>query len=179
MNKITALASTVLLAAALGACSHGGNSYGNTSAFQHIDVANNGDLIVHARNGTNARITPAGDLTIAGKPVAVDGTQRRLLTGYRTDAVTLRKDAIATGKAGASLGLNALGTVAKGLASGDPDSIDKQLQPQTDKIDTLGQKVCRDLAALYAAQGKLVAAISTFSPYATIESHEVSECRDD
>jgi hypothetical protein len=177
MNKTATLASIVLLAAMLGACSRGSNDYTSTSAFRHLNIADNGDVIVHARNGTNARITSAGDLTIAGKPVAIDSGQRQLLVGYRTDAVALRKDAIATGKAGAKLGLNALGTVAKGLASGAPDSIDKQLQPQADKVSGLGQKVCRDLAALHAAQGKLAAAIPAFTPYATIEPHDVSECR--
>lgn len=168
---------TLMLAIGLlAACSSGGQGSRHSSVFQHLSIAGNGDVIVHARNGTDARITAAGDLDLDRKPVAVTPAQRPLLEAYHADALALRRDAIATGKAGAGLGLNALGTVAKGLASGDPDSIDKKLQPQADKVDALGQKVCVDLAALHAAQDKLVSALPAFQPYATIESHDASEC---
>lgn len=148
----------------------------DSGAFQHLSVTDNGDVIVHALDGSDARITAAGELAIAGKSVAVTPTQRPLLTTYHADALVLHDDAIATGKAGAGLGMHALGTVAKGLASGDPDSIDKKLQPQADKVEALGDKVCKDLAALYATQGRLVSALPAFKPYATIKPQEVSDC---
>lgn len=166
----------VLLASTLAACNQGG---GSTSAFQHLSIADNGDVIAYAHGGGNARISAAGELQIAGKPVQVSPAQRQLLQGYHADAVELQKDGIATGAAGLSTGIHALGAVASGLASGTPDSIDAKVNAKADKVDALARVVCEDLARLYADQGKLTAAIPAFAPYATIESHDVSECHAD
>lgn len=163
----------------LGACSHAGNDSQTTSVFQHLSIANNGDVMVHARAGSDARITATGDLSIQGTNVAVTPAQRELLQGYHADATRLRKDAIATGKAGMETGMHALDAVAKGLASGNADSIDSEVNSHANKVDALAHAVCQDLARLYADQGRVTATIPAFSPYATIESHEVSECRGD
>ncbi len=160
----------------LAACTH--DSDENDSAFRHLSIADNGDVVVHAHDGTNARISAAGDLEMVNKQVAVNPVQRGLLKAYHDDALTLRDDAVATGKAGARTGLTAVGAVASGLANGDPDSIDSKVKPEADKVDALAQAVCRDLGKLHAAQEKLVAAVPSFQPYATIESHEVSDCHD-
>lgn len=177
MPRIILMGLLVGVGALAAGCTTGGQDSHYSSVLQHLSIANNGDVIVHARtNGSDARITAAGDLDIDGKPIAVAPANRPLLTAYHADALALRNSAVALGKAGAGLGLNALGTVAKGLASGNPDSIDKRLQPETDKVNALGQEMCTHLAALYAAQGQLVAEIPAFKPYATIEPHEVSGC---
>jgi hypothetical protein len=179
MNRILAFASAALLATMLAACAAGGNSGTTNSAFQHISIVNNGDVIAHATDGSDARITAAGDLDIRGKNVVVTPTQRELLRGYHADAIRLRKDAVATGKAGVETGMHALDAVAKGLASGSADSIDSEVNSRANKVDALAHAVCQDLARLYAAQAQVAAAIPAFSPYATIDSHEVSECRND
>jgi hypothetical protein len=160
----------------LAACSHGN---GHDSVFQHLSITGNGDVIAQARDGSRARISAAGDLEIAGQRIAVTPSQRELLRGYHADTLALRNDAIATGKAGMETGLHAIGAVAKGLASGNPDSIDSQVEGRAKKVDALADAVCRDLARLYANQGQLTTAIPEFSPYATIEPHEVSDCRGD
>jgi hypothetical protein len=179
MNRILAFASAALLATMLAACAAGGNSGTTNSAFQHISIADNGDVIAHATDGSDARITAAGDLDIQGKNVAVTPAQRELLQSYHADAMKLRKDAVATGKAGVETGMHALDAVAKGLASGSADSIDSEVNSRANKVDTLAHAVCQDLARLYADQGQVAAAIPGFSSYATIKPHEVSECRDD
>jgi len=163
----------------LAACSSGGHDAGSTSVFQHLSISDNGDVIAHARDGSNARISAAGELEIAGKPVPVNPTQRQLLAGYHADAVKLQKDGIATGAAGLSTGMHALSAVASGLASGNPDSIDAKVNAKADKVEALARTVCGDLAHLYADQGQLTAAVAAFKPYATIEQHEVSDCHTD
>lgn len=171
--KIFALTLAVGL---LAACSHGN---GRDSVFQHLSIAGNGDVIAHARDGSSARISAAGDLEIAGQRIAVTPSQRELLRGYHAGALALRRDAIATGKAGMETGLHAIGAVAKGLASGNPDSIDSKVDGRAEKVDALAHTVCQDLARLYADQGRVATAVPAFSPYATIEPHEVSDCRGD
>ncbi|HEX6613525.1 MAG TPA: hypothetical protein VF022_06665 [Rhodanobacteraceae bacterium] len=167
-----------LAVALLAACSSGGHD-GSTSVFQHLSIADNGDVIAYARDGGNARIGAMGELAIAGKAVPVAPAQRELLQAYHADAVKLQKDGIATGAAGLSTGMHALGAVATGLASGKPDSIDAKVNAKADKVEALARVVCEDLARLYADQGKLAAAVPAFAPYATIESHNVSECHAD
>lgn len=169
----------ILAIGLLAACSQGNGHDGSTSVFRHLSIAGNGDVIVHARDGSDARITAAGDLDIRGKNVAVTPAQRKLLQGYHADATTLRRDAIATGKAGVETGMHALDAVAKGLASGNPDSIDSEVNGRANKVDALAHAVCQDLARLYADQGQVTAATTTFGPYATIEPHEVSDCHGD
>jgi hypothetical protein len=170
--RVTGLASMICL---LVACTHGGK-HEHTSVFQHLSIQNDGGVIAHAHDGSDARIAATGDLQIRDRHVAVNPAQRELLKAYHDDALTLRDDAVATAGAGARTGLTALDAVATGLARGDPDSIDAKVEPEADKVDALAQTVCRDLAQLHAAQEKLVAAVPPFRPYATIESHEVSDC---
>lgn len=179
MKRILTFAAIVLIVATAAACSHGIGHDRNTSVFQHLSITDNGDVIAHAHDGSSARINAAGDLDIQGRSVGMTPAQRELLQNYHADAIALRKDAIATGKAGVETGMHALDAVAKGLASGNADSIDSEVNNRTDKVNALAHTVCQDLARLYATQGKVTTAISAFSPYATIESHEVSDCRND
>lgn len=167
----------LLLAPALAACTHGGQGGSTTSVFQHLTITNDGDAIAHAHDGSNARIDAAGDLEIQGKSVKVTQAQRELLKSYRNDALALRSDAVATGKAGARTGLHAVGAAVSGLASGNPDSIDAKVNASADQVRTMAQAVCKDLAQLYADQNKVVAALPAFQPFATIEPHEVSDCK--
>lgn len=162
----------------LAACSQGDYDHADTSVFRHLSIAKNGDVLAHARDGSSARISPAGDLVIGEKRIAGDSGQRKLLRSYYADALALRDDAVATGKAGVQTGLTAVSAVASGLASGNPDSIDPKVNAKADKVDALAQTVCRDLARLYTDQGEVTAAIPAFGPYATIEPHEVSDCHD-
>jgi hypothetical protein len=178
MSALKAFALT-LAVGLLAACSHGNGRDGSTSVFQHLSIAGNGDVIARARDGSSARISAAGDLEIAGQRIAVTPTQRELLQGYHAGALALRNDAIATGKAGMQTGLHAIGAVAKGLASGNPDSIDSEADGRAKKVDAMAQTVCQDLARLYEDQGQVTTAIPEFSPYATIEPHEVSDCHGD
>jgi hypothetical protein len=160
----------------LAACSQGRGDDGHTSVFQHLSIADNGDVIAHARDGSSARISAAGDIEIGGKPITVTAAQRRLLQSYHADTLALRRDAVATGKAGIQTGLHAISAVAKGLASGNPDSIDAEVNSRAQKVDALAHGVCQDLARLYADQGQVATAIPAFNPYATIEPREVSDC---
>lgn len=168
---------SLLVAPALAACTYGGQGGGTTSVFQHLTITHDGDVIAHAHDGSSARITRSGDLDIQGKSIGVTQAQRELLKGYRNDALALRSDAVATGKAGARTGLHAVGAVVSGLASGNPDSIDAKVNASAGQVRAMAQAVCKDLAQLYANQNKVVAALPAFKPYATIEPHEVSDCK--
>ena len=176
MNRFLIIATAAFCITLLGACASGDDTGTSTSALQHISIARNGDVIAHAHDGSSARISATGDLEIRGRSVAVTSSQRDLLQGYHAAALALRNDAIATGKAGVETGMHALDAVAKGLASGKPDSIDAEITPRANKVDALAQTVCRDLEHLHADQTAVAAALPAFAPYATIEQREVSGC---
>ena len=176
MNRFLIIATAAFCTALLGACASGDDTGTSTSAFQHISIARNGDVIAQSHDGSSARISATGDLDIRGRSVAVTPSQRELLRDYHAEALTLRNDAIATGTAGVETGMHALDAVAKGLASGKPDSIDAEITPRANKVDALAQTVCRDLEHLYTDQTAVAATLPEFAPYATIEEREVSGC---
>ena len=157
--------------AATAACSHG------DSRFQHLSVLDDTHVAVHAPGRADVIISASGALSIAGTPVTVNAAQAQSAARYFANAMALRNDAIKTGAAGASTAATAIASVAVGLASGDPDSIDAKVNASAAKVDAAANRVCVDLQALAKAQDDLVAAYPEFKPYATIAAHDVNDCK--
>lgn len=164
------------LAMLLAACGSGSN---DDSVFRHISVLDDQRIALHAHDGPDAIIDSKGELNIAGKPAALDAAQTQIAARYFASVMALRNDAIKTGAAGASTAATAIASVAVGLASGDPDSIDAKVNASAAKVDAAANRVCVDLQALTKAQDELVAAYPGFKPYATIAAHEVDDCNSD
>jgi hypothetical protein len=148
----------------------------DSSVFQHITL-HDGSIAVHAHGVPDANVTPAGDLSINGKAVTVTADQRDLLKQYYAQVVAIRDDGIATGKAGAAMAGHAIGSVASGLAHGNPDSIGPAIESRAKGVEAKAMVVCNDLAALRTKQDVIASVLPAFKPYATIELNEVSDCR--
>jgi hypothetical protein len=159
------------LCAAIAACSHG------DSEFQHLSVLDDTHVAVHAPGLADAVVTASGALSIAGTPVTVDAAQAQIAARYFASALALRSDAMKTGAAGASTAATAIASVAVGLASGNPDSIDAKVNASAAKVEAAADRVCADVQALTQAQNELAAALPQFKPYATIAAHEANNCR--
>ena len=159
------------LCAATAACSHG------DSEFQHLSVLDDTHVAVHAPGLADAVVTASGALSIAGTPVTVDAAQAQIAARYFASALALRSDAMKTGAAGASTAATAIASVAVGLASGNPDSIDAKVNASAAKVEAAADRVCADVQALTQAQNELAAALPQFKPYATIAAHEANNCR--
>jgi len=165
----------VLLLAAtmyLGACS---SSDDEGSVLTHFGL-DNGVLVVHARDATDATIDATGRLTIAGKSISTTPEQKILLQRYYVVALAVREQAFTTAKAGIATGAQAITSVAKGLANGDPDTIDKEIDAKAAKVDAAATQLCKALAEARIAQESLAAALPQFRPYATISAHEIAHC---
>lgn len=162
-----------LLAAGLAGC---GNNDRDDTVTNYISI-HDGSVAVHAPGRADADITAAGDLSIAGASVAVTPAQRDLLKHYYTTTLTLRDHGIATGKAGLATAGQALRSVASGLASGNTDKIDSEVNASAAKVDAQANLVCIDLAALQSTQQALAAQLAAFQPYALIKTHEAADCR--
>ncbi|MFI4970371.1 MAG: hypothetical protein ACHP7D_09200 [Lysobacterales bacterium] len=167
MNSIRTLISLVLLAAATAGCS---DNAGHGQVFRHISVLDADHIAIHARSGPDAVVSSNGDFSIDGKPVAVAPAQQALLKQYFNDAIALRDDAIATGRAGVATASKAIGSVVSGLASGNPDKIGAEVEARAAKVEASAAKVCADVTTLYSRQTAISAGVEAFRPYATIES---------
>ncbi len=132
---------------------------------------------MHAPGRTDAIVSASGTLSIAGTPVTVNVVQAQIAARYFASALALRNDAMKTGAAGASTAATAIASVAEGLASGNPDSIDAKVNASAAKVEAAANRVCADVRALAQAQNELAAALPQFKPYATIAAHEVNDCK--
>ena len=173
MNMIRTFALTLTIATILSGCYMRDD---DSSVFQHISIHDAG-IAVHARNASDAMITSAGDLSIGGKVLTLTPEQRDLFKQYYAQVMALRDDGIATGKAGAEMAGQAIGTVASGLAHGNPDSIGPAIDAKAKWIESKAMAVCNDVEALRAKQTAIARALPAFKPYATIEANEVTDCR--
>ncbi len=136
-----------------------------------------GNIRISNGKGTKVEISPAGDLLIDGRTIAVDDAQRRLLLQYRGQVMQVAEAGIEIGVQGANLGVRAAGEAIKGIFSGDTDQIEKRIDAEAKKLEESAAKICDHLPAMLATQQQLAAAIPEFKPYATMDQGDIDECR--
>src|SRR5690348_10779507 len=74
-----------------------------------------GQVVITADDGSEARVTPAGDFLVGDKAVAVSTEQRTLLKQYNRQILDIEDRGMQIGMQGAKLALNVLGDVFAGL----------------------------------------------------------------
>ena len=173
MNPIRKLCIALSLAAVLAGCTIDLDS---GSVFDFITI-HDGNIAVHAKTGPDAIVDAAGDLSIDGKEVALTPVQRDLLKQYYAQVLATRDDGIATGKAGAAMAGHAIGSVASGLAHGNPDSIGPAIDAHAKQIEAKAMAVCNNVVAVQTKQNAIASALPAFKPYALIDGKDVSDCR--
>ena len=167
----------LLALALLGGC-HGGMS-DVTIANGTITLRHN-EVRLHVSGAPDASIAANGDLKIDGQMVPIDPAARATLQHYHQAVSDVREHGIATGKAGIAIAGQAVSSVVKGLASGDTDNIDKEVDAKTRKVEQEAMKICGDLVNIKTAQDNLATRLPAFKPYgAIIDAHEITDCRDD
>jgi hypothetical protein len=181
----TSLLGAMLLAGALLAgCGHDSDlnviSSGDSSLVNGGIRIRDGVVALHADGSPEATISAAGDLAIDQHPVQLNADQRNLLLQYYGNAVAVRQHGIETGKAGAAIAGQAMSSVAKGLASGNTDQIDKDVDAKTEIVKQTALKICGDLAGIKKAQDALAAQLPDFKPYGSIvDADAVPNCEKD
>lgn len=159
------------LCAAIAACDNG------DAGFQHLRVLDDSHIAVRSPGLAAAVVSASGELNIGGKAVRLDSAQTQIAMRYFASAMALRDDAVKTGAAGASTAATAIASVAEGLASGHPDSIDAKVDASAAKVEAAADRVCLDVRALRKAQDDLAASVPQFKPYATIDARQASDCK--
>jgi hypothetical protein len=159
---------SILLAALamtlLGACSVSTSS---------VDVALNGDVVIHVPFKPAARVTAGGDLAIDGKPVPVTPVQRSALAQYDREFTAIQQAGHAIGRAGHRLSAgidqetaHAGSAAASGAARRDVAGFSTSLTG-----------LCDQVAALVALQDSIAATLPAFRPYAVLTQDKVRACR--
>lgn len=176
MKILRPLASAVILAAALAACSPSPKvTVGGDPVLKHITL-DDSRVGANAPDGSTAWIDPTGAVEIDGKPVTLTAGQRALALQYHAEAMALQAEAVAMGKAGIAMAGKTLGNVASGLLSGNPDEIGGKVETDAGALEAKAMQLCQRVGKLQTAQDALAGALPAFAPYATIDDHQDDEC---
>lgn len=138
--------------------------------------ANDKSVTLRVDGLPNAEITATGDLSIDGKAVAVDASQRALLQAYHREMNAMTADGIAIGKQGASLAGKAVTEAIKGAINGKTDDVESKVEVEAKKIEQQAMQLCKRLVTVKASQDALAVSLPEFRPYATLDQSDVDDC---
>ena len=140
------------------------------------------DVVIKARDGSLARITAAGDLSIEGKTVAVNDGERKLLRRYHLGIHSIEDRGMQIGRDAMHLAGGVIGTVMADLFSAgevDDKQIDRDAERQAEPIKQEARALCKDVQSERQLQSALVAQLPAFQPYAVIHSDSDHDCHVD
>ena len=153
----------------------------NISISDGIDINISGYKLRRPQASQKAEISPAGDLLIDGKPVAVTPAQRAELLQYRTHVISIAEAGMAVGVKGADVAGEALAGVAGAIFRGEEgtQAFEQRMEAKAASIEAEAVKICAQLPGLLASQQRLSASLPAFQPYASMTQSDVDECAKD
>jgi len=164
----------VFAAGLLAGCNNG--SLSSTTIANGGIVVDGDQVALHSTGGIGATLDASGNLAVEGKPVTVDAMQRQHLQQYYQGALAVREHGIATGKAGAAIGVQALKSAAAHVTGGDGAQADASFDAATRRVDQAASKICLDLQQIKAAQDRLAVELAAFKPFAGIVDADTADC---
>ncbi len=134
------------------------------------------NMQLQAEGRPDAEITPAGDLLIDGKAVAVSAEQRALLVSHRTQLVAIATEGVQIGRQGVDLAGKAMKSALFAVLTGNEERFERRIEAEAAKIESSALQLCHRLPALLASQNAVADAVPEFRPYATMTQKDVDEC---
>jgi len=133
------------------------------------------------RSKPKGEITPAGDLLVDGKAVAIDAGQRRQLLDYRAQVIALARIGIDAGEKAALLAIDATDvSLFRLIVGGMTGSLERRIEATVQRdIQPAVLQICHRLPQLRDSQQALAASVPAFLPYATLEQDDVADCERD
>ena len=162
MKTFLTLAGSVLLTMTLAACSPGINE-----GIGHRITFDSSGMVVHAVGKPDAHVGKDGSLAIAGHAIDVTPAQRAMLQRYYAEARGMMQSGEAVGKQGAAMAEKGIDDALASLLHGDSSSAQKNLEAQSNQMDSAVGKLCEDIKAMGATQQAIAADIPAFEPYAS------------
>ena len=101
----------------------------------------------------------------------------RVLERYYAEAVAIRSEGLALGKAGAKMAGHAVSTVLTSLVQGDPESIDSKIETEAAVLESRALKLCEHAMALQVTQVALAEAVPAFKPFPVTTRIDANDCR--
>ena len=123
-----------------------------------------------------AEITPAGDLIIDGRTIALDEKQRALTLDYRKRVGDVAEAGARVGIEGAELATKAMKEAAQAVFSGDQTTMEERMKKEGETIRASAAALCAQLPALRQAEQDLAAAVPEFAPYANMDEDDINDC---
>lgn len=174
--RLALLVSLALLTSACTADHADSAGEGRQSVMHHIRL--DGDRVgANAADGRTAWIAADGTLEIDGRPVPLTPDQQALAQRYHAAAFLLREQGVALGESGTGLGVQAIRSVASGLAAGKPEEIGPTIDARAKALQAQVRGLCGQIGTLRASQEALASALPAFRPYATIDDTVAADCR--
>lgn len=133
----------------------------------------------HGGDGSDAEITPEGDLMIDGRKVEVDAAERAMLLAYRQQISEVALAGARIGLQGASLATTAMREAFQGVLSGDTAEMEAKIEAEAEKIRAQVVTLCDRLEPLLETQQALAESIPELVPYATMTRKDVEQCYDE
>jgi hypothetical protein len=169
MNKILTLTGVALATLALAACSPGINE-----GIGHRITFDSSGMVVHAIGKPDAHIGKDGSLAINDRAIDVTPTQRAMLQRYYQQAGAVMSSGKAISRQGVQMATHGIGAAIRSIFHGDSGSADKQLDAQSQQIESAASTLCTDIKAFGSTQQAIAAEIPAFAPYA---SGAQTECK--
>jgi len=149
----------------------------------HTSVRMDGDeVVITARDHSEARVTQSGDLYIDDKPVAVDGDERKLLRRYNTGVRNIEARGMQIGRDALHMVGGIMGVVVADLFSGevgDDNHIEADARSVAGPLKQEARALCKDVQAERKLQAAIVVKLPAFAPYAVIDTQPDHDCHVD
>lgn len=138
------------------------------------------DVVITARDESEALITPAGDLYIRGKAVAETEEQRKLLRRYSAGIRNIEARGMQIGRDAIHMVSGIMGVVVADLfADGGDERMDRDARVAAEPLKQEARALCKDVQVERQVQAAVVVQFPAFQPYAVIDTKSDHDCRVD
>jgi hypothetical protein len=137
------------------------------------------DVVITADDGTRARISPSGSLSIRGRRVELDEVSRRALRNYNEGIHFIVDQAVEIGLDSAGLAFTAMGEALAAIASGNGERAERRVERRAEPIKEKARALCSEVRALVLVQESIVSRVRAFRPYAVLDEDAGDDCEVD
>lgn len=145
------------------------------------DIALRGDdVIITAGDSSEARVTPAGDLLIQEKRVAVTSRERGQLKQYAAAVHDIQQRGIEIGKHAVDMVGGMVGMLVTDLLTASDDKqMDRDMRMKAEPIKNEARALCNSVKSVKQLQETIADELPEFRPYAVIDTDSGNDCHVD